>query len=52
FDALLQAPDRRAALLERVVAPLAAAQAEARAAQARKAAATRVEFFTMVRGDG
>ncbi|MGH6920940.1 MAG: phosphonate C-P lyase system protein PhnG, partial [Geminicoccaceae bacterium] len=29
FDALLQAPDRRAALLERVVAPLAAAQAEA-----------------------
>jgi alpha-D-ribose 1-methylphosphonate 5-triphosphate synthase subunit PhnG len=52
FDALLQAPDRRAALLARVVEPLAAAQAETRAAQARKAAATRVEFFTMVRGDG
>lgn len=52
FDALLQAPDRRAALLARVVEPLAAAQTEARAAQARKAAATRVEFFTMVRGDG
>jgi alpha-D-ribose 1-methylphosphonate 5-triphosphate synthase subunit PhnG len=52
FDALLQAPERRAALLARVVEPLAAAQAEARAAQARKAAATRVEFFTLVRGDG
>ena len=50
FDALLQAPSRRAALLERVVEPLAGAQAEARAAHARKAAATRVEFFTMVRG--
>ncbi len=52
FDALLQAPERRAALLARVVEPLAAAQAEARAAQARKAAATRVEFFTLVRGAG
>jgi alpha-D-ribose 1-methylphosphonate 5-triphosphate synthase subunit PhnG len=52
FDALLQAPARRAALLERIVEPLAAAQAAAAAAQARKAAATRVEFFTMVRGDG
>jgi alpha-D-ribose 1-methylphosphonate 5-triphosphate synthase subunit PhnG len=52
FDALLQAPARRAALLARVVEPLAAAQAAAAAAQARKAAATRVEFFTMVRGDG
>jgi alpha-D-ribose 1-methylphosphonate 5-triphosphate synthase subunit PhnG len=52
FDALLQAPRRRPVLLERVVEPLAAAQAEARAATARKAAATRVEFFTMVRGEG
>ena len=52
FDALLQAPERRDALLARVVEPLAAAQAEARAATARKAAATRVEFFTMVRGEG
>jgi alpha-D-ribose 1-methylphosphonate 5-triphosphate synthase subunit PhnG len=51
FDALLQAPARRAALLARVVEPLAAAQAAAAAAQARKAAATRVEFFTMVRGE-
>jgi alpha-D-ribose 1-methylphosphonate 5-triphosphate synthase subunit PhnG len=52
FDALLQAPDRCAALLARVVEPLAAAQADAGAATARKAAATRVEFFTLVRGDG
>jgi alpha-D-ribose 1-methylphosphonate 5-triphosphate synthase subunit PhnG len=52
FDALLQAEGRRTTLLERVVEPLANAQAEARAATARKAAATRVEFFTMVRGDG
>jgi alpha-D-ribose 1-methylphosphonate 5-triphosphate synthase subunit PhnG len=52
FDALLQAPDRRGALLARVVEPLAAAQADARAATARKAAATRVEFFTLVRGEG
>jgi alpha-D-ribose 1-methylphosphonate 5-triphosphate synthase subunit PhnG len=52
FDALLQAPARRPALLERIVGPLAVAQAAAAAAKARRAAATRVEFFTMVRGDG
>ncbi|HEX5078099.1 MAG TPA: phosphonate C-P lyase system protein PhnG [Geminicoccaceae bacterium] len=52
FDALLQAPERRAALLERVVTPLAAAQASQRASRARKAAATRVEFFTLARGGG
>lgn len=33
-----------------VLAPLAEAEAGRRAAQARKAAATRVEFFTLVRG--
>jgi alpha-D-ribose 1-methylphosphonate 5-triphosphate synthase subunit PhnG len=52
FDALLQAESRRAALLARVVEPLAAAQAAAKASTARKAAATRVEFFTLVRGEG
>jgi alpha-D-ribose 1-methylphosphonate 5-triphosphate synthase subunit PhnG len=51
FDALLQAPLRQAALMARVVEPLARAQAEAKAATAGKAAATRVEFFTMVRGE-
>jgi alpha-D-ribose 1-methylphosphonate 5-triphosphate synthase subunit PhnG len=52
FDALLQAPERRSTLLACLVEPLAAAQAEAQATTARKAAATRVEFFTMVRGEG
>jgi alpha-D-ribose 1-methylphosphonate 5-triphosphate synthase subunit PhnG len=47
LDAALQLPDRRAALIAAVIAPLAAAQADAAACEARKAAATRVEFFTM-----
>jgi alpha-D-ribose 1-methylphosphonate 5-triphosphate synthase subunit PhnG len=51
FDALLQAPLRHAGLMSRVVEPLARTQAAARAATAAKAAATRVEFFTMVRGE-
>ena len=49
-DALLQT-DRRDAVEATVIAPLRAAQAEARAAARRKAAATRVDFFTMVRGE-
>ena len=51
FDALLQDPARRPVLLAAVVEPLAAGQAAARSAVAGKAAATRVEFFTMVRGE-
>ena len=47
LDAALQDEARRAALLEAVIEPLAAAQAEAAARDARRAAATRVEFFTM-----
>lgn len=47
LDAALQDPARRPALMEAVIEPLAAAQAEARAVAARKAAATRVQFFTM-----
>ncbi|GAB4166038.1 MAG: phosphonate C-P lyase system protein PhnG [Thalassobaculales bacterium] len=48
FDALFQSdPD----LAEAVVAPLAAAIAAARDLAARKAAASRVQFFTMVRGE-
>lgn len=49
-DALLQTaagPQVKAA----VIAPLARAEMTARALRARKAAATRVEFFTMVRGE-
>lgn len=51
FDALLQDPDRNDALTTTVVEPLAAAQAERRRTQAAKAAATKVDFFTMVRGE-
>jgi alpha-D-ribose 1-methylphosphonate 5-triphosphate synthase subunit PhnG len=47
LDAALQDPARRGALLAAVVEPLAAAQAERAAREARKAAATQVEFFTM-----
>ncbi|MCU0907021.1 MAG: phosphonate C-P lyase system protein PhnG [Rhodobacteraceae bacterium] len=49
-DALMQtdAADRVRA---GVIAPLAAAEAARRATRARKAAATKVEFFTMVRGE-
>jgi alpha-D-ribose 1-methylphosphonate 5-triphosphate synthase subunit PhnG len=47
IDAGLQDPAREAALRARVVAPLAEAQAAARALIARRAAATQVQFFTM-----
>ena len=47
LDAALQDPARRDALLDGVIAPLAEAQEAARQTQARKAAATRVQFFTM-----
>ena len=52
FDALLQDGARRAALLAAVIEPLAEAEAERRHALAAKAAATKVDFFTMVRGEG
>lgn len=51
FDALLQDPARQPALLQEVVDPLAQQQAQARAQRSRAAAASRVEFFTMVRGE-
>lgn len=47
LDALMQDPARAPVLEAAVIAPLERAQAERRAGQARKAAATRVEFFTM-----
>jgi alpha-D-ribose 1-methylphosphonate 5-triphosphate synthase subunit PhnG len=47
LDAALQDAARRPALLAAVVEPLAAAQAARTAQDAAKAAATRVEFFTM-----
>ena len=51
FDALLQDERCRELLLEQLIRPLAAARAEKAALMARRAAATRVEFFTLVRGD-
>jgi len=51
FDALLQLPDRHDAITGAVVAPLRAAQQARRDDAGRKAAATRVDFFTMVRGE-
>jgi alpha-D-ribose 1-methylphosphonate 5-triphosphate synthase subunit PhnG len=51
FDALLQDPRRREDLLYAVVEPLARAQDAARAARSREVAASRVEFFTLVRGE-
>ncbi len=49
-DALMQG-DRAAELRARVLAPLEAEEADARTARAARAAATKVEFFTLVRGE-
>jgi alpha-D-ribose 1-methylphosphonate 5-triphosphate synthase subunit PhnG len=49
-DALMQGPGA-AAVRAAVLEPLAEAMGEAKRTRAAKAAATKVEFFTMVRGD-
>lgn len=46
-DAALQDPVRRDALMDGVIAPLAQRQQAARDAEARRAAATRVDFLAM-----
>jgi len=51
FDALMNDPARRRNVGDRVVAPLRTALDERRAASAAKAAAAKVDFFTVVRGD-
>lgn len=51
LDAALQEPGRRAVLTEAVIKPLAAALADQKKAIEAKAAATKVDFFTMVRGE-
>ncbi len=51
-DALMQDDDRAAAVRKLVLAPLAEAAAAARETLAAKAAATRVEFFTLARERG
>ncbi|OAJ55725.1 phosphonate C-P lyase system protein PhnG [Paraburkholderia ginsengiterrae] len=50
-DALLQMPEHHASLHAQLIEPLAARHAVRRAERQQDAAATRVEFFTMVRGD-
>ncbi len=51
FDALMQDPDARDELERDVIAPLADTQEQARRQVRRKSAATKVDFFTMVRGE-
>jgi alpha-D-ribose 1-methylphosphonate 5-triphosphate synthase subunit PhnG len=51
FDALLQDPARGPRLEQTLVRSLAASQAARREKASRKAASTKVDFFTMVRGD-
>lgn len=50
FDALLQDMERHADIMRLVVEPLAQQQASQRDAAGRAAAASKVEFFTFVRG--
>lgn len=51
LDAMLQDPSARKALEEEIVAPLLAAREARRRAARARADSTRVEFFTMVRGE-
>ena len=51
-DELIQSPDHASAIEAKVVAPLRAEMRAARDQAAAQAAATRVDFYTMVRGEG
>lgn len=51
LDALLQDPAQHDELHRTVIAPLAQAQADARDGKQRAAASSKVEFFTLVRGE-
>ena len=51
FDALAQEPGRHEDILNRVIAPLDQAARLRKQTRERQTGATRVEFFTMVRGD-
>ena len=51
LDCLLQDDEQRRDLMERIIQPLADVQRRRRETESRRAAATKVEFFTMVRGD-
>jgi alpha-D-ribose 1-methylphosphonate 5-triphosphate synthase subunit PhnG len=51
LDALMQQPERRGDLRRIVLDPLMAQQAAQRERTAQRSAATKVDFFTMVRGE-
>lgn len=51
FDALLQDQTRQARLLRDLITPMQQEQAAGREATSRSAAASKVEFFTFVRGE-
>lgn len=51
-DALIQTSDHAAAVEEQVIAPLRAGVAAERDRRAAETAATRVDFYTLVRGEG
>ena len=51
FDALLQQPAHRGVLEREVIAPLAEGLSDRQRRRTAQAAATKVEFFTLVRGD-
>ncbi len=51
FDAALQQSEHRATLSRTVIAPLERNQAQARAARSAAAASSKVEFYTLVRGE-
>jgi len=50
-DALMQDPDRRQTVADAILRPLAEAADRAAAEDGEKAAATKVDFFTMQRGE-
>lgn len=51
LDCLLQDAERHHDLMQQIIKPLADLQRRRRETESRRAAATKVEFFTMVRGD-
>lgn len=51
-DAMIQSADHRSHVEARVVAPLRARLQSAQTQQAAETAATRVDFYTLVRGEG
>jgi alpha-D-ribose 1-methylphosphonate 5-triphosphate synthase subunit PhnG len=52
FDALLQDPEHQDLLMKEIIYPLEQIQRHRQALEDKKVSPTRVEFFTMVRGEG